>query len=152
MKKRHMELREDMLQELAEEYAINNNRDATKVIKEIIATEQIKKTYRNIRYALGKQRNSSLLRLLVPLNTLSGKEKTTKVLSTKQEIHDSIIDYNIKHYSKAEASPVGIDTTLAHKVHDLALAGRHVAGGVRLSRLGLGSDAALRPPLSGGPP
>ena len=43
MKKRHIELREEMLQELAEEYAINNNRDATKVIKEIIATEQIKK-------------------------------------------------------------------------------------------------------------
>ena len=116
MKKRHIELRKEMLQELAEEYATNNNREATKVIKEIIATEQTKKTYRNIRYALGKQRNSSILRLLIPLNTNSEKVKTTKVLSTKQEIHESIIDYNIKHYSKAEASPVGIGTPLHEKL------------------------------------
>ena len=55
-----------MLQELAEEYAAKNNRQATEVIKEIIATEQLKKNYRNIRYALGKQRNSSILQLLIP--------------------------------------------------------------------------------------
>ena len=50
-----------MLQELAEEYAAKNNRQATEVIKEIISTEQLKKTHRNIRYALGKQSNSLIL-------------------------------------------------------------------------------------------
>ena len=61
MKQNHQELRREMLQELAEEYTAKNNKRATEVIKEIIATEQLKKNYRNIRYALGKQRNSSIL-------------------------------------------------------------------------------------------
>ena len=43
MKKKHQELREEMLQELAEEYAAKNNRQATEVIKEIISAEQLKK-------------------------------------------------------------------------------------------------------------
>jgi hypothetical protein len=43
MKQNHIELRNEMLQELAEEYATKNNQKATEVIKEIIATEQIKK-------------------------------------------------------------------------------------------------------------
>ena len=42
--------------------------------------------------------------------------KTTKVLSIKQEIHENIINYNIKHYSKAEASPVRIGTVLHEKL------------------------------------
>ena len=90
-----------MLQELPGEYAAKNNRQATNVIKEIIATKQLKRTYRNIIYALGKQRNSSLLRLLIPQGTNNDTVKTTKVLSTKQEIHENIINYNIKHYSKS---------------------------------------------------
>lgn len=43
MKKNHLELRREMLQELAGEYAAKNNRQATDVIKEIIATKQLKK-------------------------------------------------------------------------------------------------------------
>ena len=43
MKQNHLELRREMLQELAEEYTTKNNRQATEVIKEIIAIEQLKK-------------------------------------------------------------------------------------------------------------
>ena len=105
-----------MLQELAEEYAAKNNRQATEVIKEIISAEQLKKNYRNIRYALGKQSNSSILQLLIPHGSHTDSNKTTKVLATKQEIHTNIINYNIKHYSKAEESPVGIGTPLYEKL------------------------------------
>ena len=112
MKQNHRELRREMLQELAEEYAAKNNRQATEVIKEIIATEQLKKNYRNIRYALGKQSNSLILRLLITHGSQQDSNKTTKVLATKQEIHKNIINYNIKHYSKAEESSMGIGTPL----------------------------------------
>ena len=44
MKQNYLELRREMLQELAEEYAAKNNRQASDVIKDIIATEQLKKT------------------------------------------------------------------------------------------------------------
>ena len=108
-----------MLQELAEEYAIEKNRNATDIIKEIIDSERTKKSYRNIRQALGKQRNSSLLRLIIPQNNPENELKTTKVVSTKKEIHDNIISYNIEHYSKAEASPVGIGTPLFKKNRSL---------------------------------
>ena len=43
MKQNQLELRREMLQEISEEYAAKNNRQATDVIKDIIATEQLKK-------------------------------------------------------------------------------------------------------------
>ena len=75
-----------MLQELVEEYATEKKRNATDIIKEIIDCEQIKKSYRNIHHALGKQKNSSLVRLLIRQNTFNGDTKTTKVVSTKKRV------------------------------------------------------------------
>ena len=69
---------------------------------------------RNIRRVLGKGRHSSLLRLTVPSN--SATDNTTTTYTTKDKIHKEIIAYNIQHYSKAEKSPVGLNTPLSKQI------------------------------------
>ena len=70
-----------------------------------------------IRQALGKGRHTSLLRLIAPVSNPSTTSATqTQIYTNKDDIHDKIIDYNIKHYSKAESSPVGIQEPLYKKI------------------------------------
>ena len=61
IKKQHNLYRKNFLQALAEEYGENNQEKAQKIIHELQAREEIKKTHHHIRHALGKGRNSSLL-------------------------------------------------------------------------------------------
>ena len=70
----------------------------------------------NIRKALGKNRNSSLLRILIPPNPNNPHNHITKTCNTKAEVHDNVINYNIDHYSKAEKSPVGLNKPLYYKI------------------------------------
>ena len=66
---------------------------------------------------MGKGRTTSLLRLIVPSSFSTRKNATQEeVVTGKDDIHDHIIAYNIKHYSKAESSPLGINTPLYHKL------------------------------------
>ena len=79
--------------------------------------EGVKCTHSQIRHALGKGRTTSLLRLIVPPSFSTRKNATQEeVVTGKDDIHDHIIAYNIKHYSKAESSPLGINTPLYHKL------------------------------------
>ena len=72
------------------------------------------KIHRNICHTLGKGRHSSLLRLTVPTTDPTGNTTTTH--TTKDKIHEEIIAYNIKHYSKAKKSPVGLNTPLSQQI------------------------------------
>ena len=113
IRKNHTEERKKFLQKLSEEYSQEGNLSAHHILQTIIEREHIKKIHRNIRHALGKGRHSSLLRLTIP--SPIENDKTTITHTTKENIHKEIIKYNIKHYSKAENSPVGINTSLSKK-------------------------------------
>lgn len=65
---------------------------------------------------MGKNRNLSLLIVLIPSDSTGSRENLTKTYNTKAEIHDHVINYNIAHYPKAEQSPVGIKKPLYHKI------------------------------------
>jgi hypothetical protein len=114
IRKKHTEERQQFLQKLSEEYSQNGNLSAQKILQAIIEREHIKKIHRNIRHALGKGRHSSLLRLTIPSS--SPNDNITITHTTNDKIHEEITQHNIKHYSKAENSPVGINTPLYDKI------------------------------------
>ena len=71
--------------------------------------------HNHIRHALGKGKNTSLIRLIAPApNTTSGN--LHQIFTSKDGIHDKIISHSIQHYSKAESSPLGISKDLYHKI------------------------------------
>lgn len=76
---------------------------------------EYKKNTQNIRHILGKWRRSSLLCLIVPPKT-SSKNEPSKIYTTKDEIHDHILAYNISHYSKGGQSPLGINKPLYDRI------------------------------------
>ena len=113
IKKNHEQVRRQFLQSLYDEYAQEDNHKAQQIVSTIIEREHVKKIHRNIRQALGKGRNTSLLRLIVPSST---DTKISTIYTSKHDIHEKIIDQNIAHYSKAENSPLGIGTPLYKKI------------------------------------
>ena len=113
VKREHAQQRTNFLHQLALEYSDKGLDASQGIIHSIMEREQLKKTHAHIRHALQKGKKSSLLRLIVPQNT---SPPTSKIYTSKEEIHHEIIQYNIKHYSKAEQSPVGIGTPLYDKL------------------------------------
>ena len=114
IKQQHLLHRKNFLTQLAEEYSEKNQTAAHQIIKNLQEREELKRTHRHIRHALGKARNSSLLKLIVPPE--HNKTQQSTIHTTKEHIQSHIIDYNIMHYSKAESSPVGIGQPLYHKL------------------------------------
>ena len=43
-------------------------------------------------------------------------EEEEQIITKKEEIHEAIINYNIKHYSKPEASPFGLGNFLCDAI------------------------------------
>ena len=81
------------------------------VLREIINREKSKNSWKKIKRALDKSDYSSLTKLIIPI--AEGEEQT---ITKAEEIHEAIINYNIKHYSKPEASPFGLGTFLCEAI------------------------------------
>ena len=82
------------------------------VFRELINREKNKNTWTKIKRALDKSDYSILTKLIIPMAEGEEEHKLTK----KEEIHKAIINYNIKHDSKPEASPFGLETFLCNAI------------------------------------
>ena len=65
------------------------------VLRELINREKRKNTRKKIKRALDKSAFATVTKLLIPMVGTEEEQTITK----KEEIHEAIINYNIKHYS-----------------------------------------------------
>ena len=90
---RAKELRRAELKKKAQAYAEAGNQPMEIVLREIINREKSKNTLKKIKRALDKSSRATLTKLIIPM--LGTEEE--KTITTKDEIHESIINYNIEH-------------------------------------------------------
>ena len=109
---RAKELRRAELEKRAEAYAEAGNQPMEIVLRELINREKSKNTWRKIKRALDTSSRATLTKLIIPM--LGTEEE--KTITTKDEIHESIINYNIEHYSKPESSPFGLGQFLCDAI------------------------------------
>ena len=105
-------IRREELENRAEAYAAAGNQVMEVVLKELINREKSKNTWRKIKRVLDKSEYFNLTKLTV----LIVGEDEDQILTKKEEIHEAIINYNIKHYSKPEHSPFGLGTFLCEAI------------------------------------
>ena len=85
------------------------------ILQEIINRESNKISWRNIKRALDSGNFSSLNQLIIPYESPKG-EILERTIYKKDDIHNSIINHNIKHYSTPESSPFGMGKFLYHAI------------------------------------
>ena len=101
-------MRENELKKRAEEAALEGDEKLTKSYKTLIENELCKSKLRKIKYHLKSGNTEPLTRLLMTT------EEATCILTDGAEIQDAVIDHNIKHFSEAKDTPLGMGTFL-HK-------------------------------------
>ena len=92
----------------AEDVALDGDEKTTKSYETLLKNEQCKAKWRKIKYYLQTRDTEPLTRLLA---TEGGQ---SRILTDGAEIQDAVIDHNIKHFSEAEDTPLGMGTFL-HK-------------------------------------
>ena len=100
------ELRVKELRKKAEDAALEGDAKLTRSYKMLLKNEQCKAKWRKIKYYLQSGDTEPLTRLLV---TKGGQQR---ILIDGAEIQDAVIDHNIKHFSEAEDTPLGMGTFL----------------------------------------
>ena len=101
-------MREIELKKRAEDAAMEGDEKLTRSYETLIENEKCKSKWSKIKYHLKTGDTEPLTRLLMI------EEGTSWILTDGKEIQDAIIDHNIKHFSEAEDTPLGMGTFL-HK-------------------------------------
>ena len=102
------EIREKELQSRAEDSSALGDGKATVTYENLIEHEKYRSQWRKIQYFLKQGITEPLTRLLYQ-DTPEGQAKIT---TDGEEIQNKIIDQNIKHFSTAEDSPLGMGSFL----------------------------------------
>ena len=105
-------VREDELKHRAEDAATEGDTKAALAYKVLIEHEKVQATWRKINYYLKKGYMGPLVQLCVS----TPNSKTSEVLTDGDDIHNRIIERNIKHFSSAESSPLGLNSFLHNAI------------------------------------
>ncbi len=113
-KKKAPELREEFLQEKAEEYAIKMRTDQETALKMIKKTEEQKKTYMQIKEITGSKKEKTPLTQIDISDQNNPLNKIT--LTTKAEIEPAIMTRNQRHSWQSLQTPFATNPTLSQAI------------------------------------
>jgi hypothetical protein len=93
----------------AAKHGIAGQTDKEKVLKMIIDREQMRLEYKYLQNILKSMQTQPITSIAIPKNN-----GTTEILTNPTEVHEAIINQNIKHFTTPEASPLELGEFL-HK-------------------------------------